>query len=81
MSTIRKSKSDETKSKPLNLLWATDLHLDHTSPEKAAAFIREMAEKNPSLVVITGDISTAETVDKWLLYMDSKILVTAITAK
>jgi len=70
MSTIRKSKMDETKGRPLNLLWATDLHLDHTSPEKASAFIREMADKNPSLAVITGDISTAETVDKWLLFMD-----------
>jgi predicted MPP superfamily phosphohydrolase len=59
MSTIRKNKMGEVKSKPLNLLWVTDLHLAHIPPEKASIFIKEMANKNPSLVVITGDISTA----------------------
>jgi len=61
---------DNKKGEPLSLLWVTDIHLDHLPPEKGSAFIREIAEKKPSLVVITGDISTAETVDKWLLYID-----------
>lgn len=70
MSTIKNSKTNGEKKQTIKLLWATDIHLDHLSPEQGASFIKEMAEQKPSVAVITGDISTAETVDKWLLYMD-----------
>lgn len=70
MSIIKNSKTNDEKKQTIKLLWATDIHLDHLSPEQGASFIKEMAGQKPSVAVITGDISTAETVDKWLLYMD-----------
>ncbi len=70
MSVLKNTKKEEQKKQVLSLLWATDIHLDHVSPERGVSFIREMASKNPSAVLITGDISTAETVDKWLIFMD-----------
>lgn len=70
MPSVSSVKKDGDTKRTLTLLWTSDIHLDHLPPEKGAMFIKEMAKKEPSVVVITGDISTGDTVDKWLLYMD-----------
>lgn len=51
------------------LLWGTDIHLDHLPPhgDGTKAFGRYMAQENPEVrgMVLTGDISVAPS---WLLH-------------
>jgi len=42
-------------------LWASDCHLDHSSPDARAAFRARLAARTESPLVLTGDISTAAT--------------------
>lgn len=40
-------------------IWITDIHLDHLSYQEKISYITSIKEKNPQIVICTGDISNA----------------------
>lgn len=47
----------------MKLVWLTDLHLEFLTPGLARAFIAEVAVETPDAILITGDISTARSIE------------------
>jgi Icc protein len=53
--------------------WATDVHLDFVSDQQVVAFASSLIESEPEGVIITGDISTAETLVRHLSIIESVV--------
>ena len=47
----------------MRLAWATDIHLDKTTPAVFAKFVTALRDQRPDHVVLTGDLSEAPTVE------------------
>jgi 3',5'-cyclic-AMP phosphodiesterase len=50
----------------MRLAWATDIHLDHASPETYDAFLRALDAAAADAVVVTGDIGAAGSVEGYV---------------
>lgn len=65
--TIWQSMKTISPSKPTQLQWLTDLHLDRVSPQNQRRFLHRLAASQSGIVVISGDISTARHLNRHLL--------------
>jgi predicted phosphohydrolase len=57
------------------MVWATDLHLNMLKPFdlRLRAFATKILSHKPTIVVITGDISEAETIEEHLLALEKEL--------
>lgn len=51
---------------PVTLAWATDVHLNFVDEAEVKALARRIAEAHPSVLVLTGDIAEAPTLERSL---------------
>lgn len=51
------------------LTWVTDPHLDHASRAHTLRFVESLAAAEGDAVLLTGDIGTARTIERWLVHM------------
>jgi len=56
-----------------NLVWTTDTHLNFISEIQIKSFCNKLVNASPSLIVITGDISEAPTLETHLRMMEMYI--------
>jgi 3',5'-cyclic AMP phosphodiesterase CpdA len=50
--------------------WLTDIHLNFVAPERVDAFMDEIIDADPDIVICTGDIGESETVVEYLQTME-----------
>lgn len=58
----------------MRIAWATDVHLDFLADEQVRAFAATLAQERPDLVVLSGDLSHAESLEHHL-----RLLVAGLT--
>ena len=58
---------------PLRLLWATDIHLNHTDRAGRAAFLQAARAHNPNGLLLSGDIAEAPTLERCLHFIEKAL--------
>jgi 3',5'-cyclic-AMP phosphodiesterase len=59
----------------MRLAWLTDIHLDFVEPVDVDPFVKEIADSNPDSVLISGDISTATTIEYHLSLLEKRLRI------
>lgn len=56
------------------LVWITDIHLDHLTPEQVNAFYARLVASQPDALLITGDIADGEASERYLQQLANTLL-------
>ena len=54
----------------IRIAWATDIHLEFVDHRGRGVFIEQLRESEPDVVILAGDIGTAESVEDYLAEID-----------
>lgn len=57
----------------MRLAWLTDIHLDLVEAAVLDRFLKAVADGNPDLILISGDIGTAETIVDYLVLLRDRL--------
>lgn len=57
----------------MRLAWITDPHIEFLESRKHDAFYGRIKEDNPDYLLLTGDISTASTIERDLKTFERKL--------
>ena len=57
----------------MRLIWLTDIHLDHLKDDDAQSFCQRVNDSGPDNLLLTGDISNGEKIEKHLKMIKKQI--------
>ena len=59
--------------KDKDMLWATDLHLDHCDTETRNKFYQSLRENDDNILLVSGDIANGKSLDNFLRELSANI--------
>jgi len=57
----------------MRIAWATDIHLDHATPQRVEHFCEEVLAASPDALLLGGDIGEAPTVAGYLRFLEERL--------